>query len=92
MDDLISRQAAIKALNNWFFNSMDDRSPKQVIEALPSAQPERKKGRWINHRKDRGHHIADCDQCGGTLQWLDPDERPNFCPDCGADMRGEADG
>jgi len=45
------------------------------------------RGQWINHRKDRGHNIADCDQCGGTLQWLDPDERPNFCPNCGADMR-----
>lgn len=40
MSNLIDRQAAIKALNNWFFNSTDDRSPKQVIEALPSAEPE----------------------------------------------------
>ena len=60
----------------------------ETIQMLPSAEP-RPRGRWINHRKDRGHHIADCDQCGGTLQWLDPDERPNFCPDCGADMREE---
>lgn len=53
--------------------------------------PWRPRGKWINHRKDHGHNIADCDQCGGTLQWLDPDERPNFCPDCGADMREEGD-
>ena len=110
MDDTISRQAAIDALDfgaELLRRALDDmnlvgnerekyewglglsESYIADMKDLPSAQPERKKGRWINHRKDRGHHIADCDQCGGTLQWLDPDERPNFCPDCGADMREE---
>lgn len=57
-----------------------------LIDTAPTVEP-RPRGRWINHRKDRGHNIADCDQCGGTLQWLDPDERPNYCPTCGAEMR-----
>lgn len=52
MSDLISRQAAIKALNNWFFNSMDDRSPKQVIEALPSAQPESRREWYMKGYRD----------------------------------------
>ena len=98
MDDLISRQAAInRATKEHDFyrgaGTVSDKARRDELlnvmcwlGELPSVQP-RTRGRWINHRKDRGHNIADCDQCGGTLQWLDPDERPNFCPDCGADMR-----
>ena len=59
---------------------------RQWFQHVATIKP-RPRGRWINHRKDRGHNIADCDKCGGTLQWLDPDERPNFCPNCGADMK-----
>ena len=52
-------------------------------------QPERKTGKWINHRNDNGHNIADCSECGEALQWFDDDIKPNFCPNCGADMRGD---
>lgn len=45
---------------------------------------ERRRGKWINHRNDGGHNIADCDQCGETMQWYDPDPKPNYCPNCGA--------
>ena len=57
--------------------------PKQ-----PTIEPERKKGRWINHRCDDGHHIADCDQCGHSLQWFD-DGTPKYCCECGAKMEGK---
>ena len=36
-------------------------------------EPERKKGKWIDLR---------CDQCGQV-----DCSKPNFCPNCGADMR-----
>ena len=32
----------------------------------------------------------ECDNCG--YQVIDESFRTNFCPDCGADMRGEGDG
>ena len=54
----------------------------------PSAQPERKKGQWM--KEDRGHveYCAVCDQCGFDWIWSDR-EYFKFCPNCGADMRGE---
>ena len=40
MSDLISRQAAIDAIDNWWMIVDDNRHPVDVIKALPSAQPE----------------------------------------------------
>jgi len=48
---------------------------------LPSAQPERKKGKWIN---------GVCDQCGSHAPYwamASTYYRSSFCPNCGADMR-----
>lgn len=61
-----------------------------VIEALPSAQPERKKGKWDTFFYDsyKVHKIGvECSCCGYRTQ-----ERTNYCPDCGAAMmKGETD-
>ena len=88
-DDTISRNAAIKALLGYH-NVID------AIRELPSAEPERKTGRWV-----RGgaypHHIF-CSACfatyvpndewdiwkaDGTYCWRLPRQ---FCPNCGAKM------
>ena len=63
---------------------------ERVLSALPSAQSERKKGQWM--KEDRGHveYCAVCDQCGFDWIWSDR-EYFKFCPNCGADMRGEQD-
>lgn len=50
-------------------------------------QSERKNGKWICHDEREGYLIAKyscsvCDYYSGT-------KRTNFCPNCGADMRGE---
>ena len=58
-------------------------------------QPERKKGRWIITDTDSCY----CSECkkdpisfvnDSEFWWLD--KMPNFCPHCGADMRGKQDG
>ena len=49
-------------------------------------QPERIKGRWVE--KPHVHGVAYCSLCDYELHTNDT----NFCPNCGADMRGEQDG
>lgn len=49
------------------------------------APPERKTGRWIDNNIFSVHAI-ECSECG--LCHL---VRTNFCPSCGADMRGEGE-
>lgn len=101
MDDLISRQAAIDMLkkisfSHWFefgeYLSEDTREIEiingnkalEAIEALPSAQPQRMRGEWIDVTKTVGAELWKCSECG-ELELEDS----YFCPNCGADMRGE---
>jgi hypothetical protein len=89
MDDLISRQQAIDTIMgqppephypSWY---------AAQIEKLPSAQPGRKKGKWIYHPdwEDDGECPYECSECG-----MGSDYTTKYCPRCGADMRGEQDG
>ena len=93
--ELISREQAIDALATMYCKSDEDgyvwiirRDAWAKIDALPPAEP--KRGKWIRD----GHHIR-CDQCG--MYMCDTDREGDripteFCPNCGADMRGEQDG
>ncbi len=94
MSDLIDRQAAIEAVRIFYADecALVD-SIEEQLEKLPSAQPKRIKGRWIGTDYDGfadGNHVYDewkCSICGYVVE----DEEPtwNFCPNCGADMRGD---
>ena len=53
------------------------------LKDLPPAEPERKKGSWIE--EDDG--LVICPECGEEYNWIV--YRANFCENCGADMRGE---
>ena len=101
MDDLISRQAAIDALNGEIEITGRTnaeavkgyvRLVKDRLERLPSAQLERKKGEWIPVTNGRGGF--ECDQCHNYapsyqdgVEWLS-----GFCPNCGAKMDEEIEG
>lgn len=100
MSDLIERQTALDALGERPIVWTDDDQytlgernqydiDRLVIETLPSAQPERKKGKWIT-RKDVAPYRPDgeitswtykCEYCG-TLSRL----KYNYCYNCGAKM------
>ena len=95
MNDLISRQAAIDA--TWFEPSYTDplnvlTEVRDRLKALPSAQPERKKGKWILEcdAEGEGDNLYRCPECGCNYSCQEYDI-PNFCPNCGSYNGGESD-
>jgi hypothetical protein len=76
-DDLISRQAAIDALD--CINGVEE-----VLKSLPSAEPERKTGKWL---KISPAGIYECSECGQAVMTGDI-EAYKFCHGCGAKMEG----
>ena len=77
-DEIIKRDtsgnnAVVEAMKAW----------KVYIGNLPSAQPERKTGRWIEYIPEHGK----CPFCGNQVDFMN-DKENNFCGECGADMRG----
>ena len=86
MADLIDRQAAIDAM----FEKMPGITfgdALNILRTLPSAQPERKTGRWIPVANGRGgHECALCHEYAPSYQ-SGKENLTYFCPNCGADMR-----
>ena len=89
-DDTISREQAIGAVRAtllaWsFMPEWRDNKIIEAVEQLPTIQP--KRGRWIGK-----YPVASvCSECGFLIH----DSKVKvfaFCPNCGADMRGEQDG
>jgi len=96
--ELISRQAAIKAIDdlpncyNGYSDTYDKACIIGVLEALPSAQPERPKGEWIHIRDEEdGNSLYECSVCHKGEVHV-PIVEVSYCWNCGADMRGEQDG
>lgn len=59
---------------------------EELIDRLMNLQPERKKGKWIDSAISiKGVPTEACSECGEWSYGADK----KFCPNCGADMRGE---
>ena len=84
-DDLISRQAAIDAVMR---NACNTQRIYEAIKGLPSAQSERKKGKWIDY-SDEGY--VECPFCHSATNCDGNKDELHFCFSCGADLRGEQD-
>ena len=87
-NDVIYRQDAIDTCKHAWAKGLE---PSQYIEILPSAEPERKTGKWIHK-----HCVWFCSKCGenptkghGYVQGHD--ELYDFCPNCGAAMNQEVE-
>ena len=102
--DTISRQAAIDAAHKNYDTILDFKSDgrtvadsfEDIINALPSAQPEQKKGKWIYGE----HDVTMCDgywcnKCGFFVPWdykhksIDYIKDYHFCPNCGVKMEND---
>jgi predicted amidophosphoribosyltransferase len=99
MSDLINRQAAIdvvnaicercgkyKEYNGVMCGACALDGVEDSIEDLPSAEPVRH-GKWKMKPDPFGFfdEIPVCSECGCTTTMRD---KPLYCPNCGADMRG----
>lgn len=92
MKDVIYRQDAIDAFDAQCWERINipickeiRNAAKDTIKKLPSAQPERKTGKWI-FPYETTTMVTHCSECGAY-----GNKNNNFCPHCGADMRGEQD-
>ena len=90
MSDLISRQKALASHQRMYdAKSGIEWVPVFWIENLPSAEPERKKGKWI-FEECKGNTYFRCSECGEIVASAFMGfPRYEYCPMCGADMRGE---
>lgn len=75
-DDCISRQTVLNLFREHGEVYVTD------IVALPSVQPKKRTGRWIDNLG-----LVYCSGCGATLAG-----EKNYCPDCGSFNGGEQDG
>lgn len=114
MSDLISRHAAIDALDEirhalWEIDIPSPTVPEYIehheqiqsvwklldkkqkeLYVLPSAQPQRQKGEWIEDDDGWDEVIWRCSECDAVFTLVDGTPKENeyyFCPHCGADMR-----
>ena len=93
MSDLISRQAAEKALRDYWSKytlqvmpGMQGELCCSVINSIPSAQPERKQGKWLI--REFGDD-AQCSECGMYFRdAYDSENSDHYCRHCGAKMKG----
>lgn len=89
----MTKSEAIEHLKNIAIYSVQDGYTDEARQALDMAikaleEPERKKGKWISHESVFGgskEMVYTCDQCGHNIGF----HMENYCPSCGADMRGK---
>ena len=93
--ELISKRSALNCFHDWIdrygdIHFANETKEYQAIEHLPT-----KRGRWINIPKYFSlfeQRIFCCSECGNTLDFDGVNAGrgdANFCPNCGAYMKGE---
>lgn len=101
---LIDADALITKCGNWYTEEGTECGFIGILKNLIDEQPtieERKTGRWeeihidvANDDKGRSYRFYVCTACGVTsipAMLAIEKKQLKFCPNCGADMRGEKD-
>lgn len=86
MNDLISRRKAIETVEkesqvDGAYGYMDTKSIVDLLNDLPSVQPEQKHGKWIR----LSNVLAQCSECKDYIDNAISCGY-NYCPNCGAKM------
>lgn len=66
---------------------------KDDIDTMPTIEPQ-KKGKWIEQDDGWDGVYYECSECREAFTLIDgtpTDNLYNFCPNCGADMRGDTE-
>lgn len=82
--DAVSRRRVFSAIHNTHLPKEYEEPLWNKILALPSVQPIRPKGKW-----ERYGDTLKCPICRAIGENIKDSYCFNFCPNCGADMRGE---
>ena len=96
MSDLIRREDALDAITNIDTSIIPFPKAREYVEIgfeivinrlkkLPSAEPERKKGKWMLYYNIEQGRALRCSECKMVF-WVGDGREGNFCPNCGAKM------
>lgn len=89
--DIIYREDAIEALKGRENILHDAYTAVAIIRSIPST--DRPQGEWIKFGLGRGTRILFCTNCERRIEvpLLQGDSNYDFCPNCGAKMKGAED-
>lgn len=86
--DIISRRSVLDLIRTFPSEEYNSKLLYQSVMQMPSAQPERKTGKWIpvEDREIPYGLLMECSKCKNRIIINDALEH-NYCSECGADMR-----
>ena len=87
--ELISREEVERLLIKWFTQCTEEEffDLKKAVDELPTIES-RPKGKWIKNEYFWYYHCSVCKE-DNLLYTDESNALSNYCPNCGADMRGE---
>jgi len=83
------------ACEPYFYEHLDDNAMAGALNAIsemPTIEPQRKKGTWIEQDDSWDGVYYECSACGEPWTTIDGtpwDNGMHFCPNCGAEMEDQ---